>query len=334
MPRPTGSMRAGARGGRAPRRRRRAPRGRPRACGARPPRAPRPGVGQLGRDRGAVAPARGDRGLAARGQRGAARAPVGRVGLAPHVAAALEVGDGLRRRLLADAQPRGQLADRLGPGTRCWKTTPSAMRRSSRPSAAIRRWTSSAIAQPANIAARGRSASVGSGIAIYSTMVVDLWYSPQPWLWKSRRSSPSPTASCGARSPPSTAAAARAPASSTRSGSATDDGLVGWLTSRPTPLRRAHLAANPHVSCSYWDPAHDVAVAECRAEWVTDPAAREHAWACFRARAAAARPRPRDDLARRARGSGRRRDPARPVAPQGRGRGGARHRRTRSGLAA
>ena len=33
----------------------------------------------------------------------------------------------------------------------------------------------------------------------------------------------------------------------------------------------------------YWDPAHDVAVAECRAEWVTDPAAREHAWATFRA---------------------------------------------------
>lgn len=56
----------------------------------------------------------------------------------------------------------------------------------------------------------------------------------------------------------------------------TDDGLVGWFTSRPTPLRRAHLAANPSVSCSYWDPAHDVAVAECRAEWVTDPATREH----------------------------------------------------------
>jgi hypothetical protein len=62
-----------------------------------------------------------------------------------------------------------------------------------------------------------------------------------------------------------------------------DDGLVGWLTSRPTPLRRAHLAANPYVSCSYWDPAHDVAVAECRAAWVSDPAAREHAWGCFRA---------------------------------------------------
>src|SRR5215207_2480631 len=54
------------------------------------------------------------------------------------------------------------------------------------------------------------------------------------------------------------------------------DSLFGWLTSRPTPLRRAHLAANPYVSCSYWDPAHDVAVAECRAEWVHDAGAKDH----------------------------------------------------------
>jgi hypothetical protein len=62
-----------------------------------------------------------------------------------------------------------------------------------------------------------------------------------------------------------------------------DGGLVGWLTSRPTPLRRAHLATTPFVSCSYWDPAHDVAVAECGAAWVTDPAERAHAWGAFRA---------------------------------------------------
>jgi hypothetical protein len=62
----------------------------------------------------------------------------------------------------------------------------------------------------------------------------------------------------------------------------TGDGLVGWLTSRPTPLRRAHLAATPFVSCSYWDPTHDVAVAECAAAWVEDPEAKAHAWEVFR----------------------------------------------------
>jgi hypothetical protein len=60
----------------------------------------------------------------------------------------------------------------------------------------------------------------------------------------------------------------------------TEDGLVGWLISRPTPLRRAHLAATPFVSCSYWDPQHDVAVAECAATWVGDG---HHAWEVFRA---------------------------------------------------
>jgi hypothetical protein len=62
----------------------------------------------------------------------------------------------------------------------------------------------------------------------------------------------------------------------------TEDGLVGWLTSRPTPLRRAHLAATPFVSCSYWDPSHDVAVAECAASWIEDEHKR-HAWDVFRA---------------------------------------------------
>lgn len=63
----------------------------------------------------------------------------------------------------------------------------------------------------------------------------------------------------------------------------TDDGrLVGWVVSRPTPLKRAHLAHAPYASCSYWDPAHDVAVAECRARWAGADET-ERAWAAFRA---------------------------------------------------
>jgi hypothetical protein len=34
-----------------------------------------------------------------------------------------------------------------------------------------------------------------------------------------------------------------------------EDELVGWVGSRPTPTRRAHIRANPFVSCFYWDPA-------------------------------------------------------------------------------
>jgi general stress protein 26 len=62
-----------------------------------------------------------------------------------------------------------------------------------------------------------------------------------------------------------------------------DDGLVGWITTRPTPLKVAHLEHSPYVSCSYWDHTHDVAIAECHAEWVADPAVKQRAWDLFRA---------------------------------------------------
>ena len=60
------------------------------------------------------------------------------------------------------------------------------------------------------------------------------------------------------------------------------DTLTGWITTRPTPLKRAHLDHSAYASCSYWDATHDVAVAECHAEWVADVAVKEHAWELFR----------------------------------------------------
>jgi hypothetical protein len=63
----------------------------------------------------------------------------------------------------------------------------------------------------------------------------------------------------------------------------TDHGLVGWVTSRPTPLKVAHLGRTPFVSCTYWDPRHDVAVADCAAHWVDDASERARVWELFRA---------------------------------------------------
>jgi Pyridoxamine 5'-phosphate oxidase len=54
--------------------------------------------------------------------------------------------------------------------------------------------------------------------------------------------------------------------------------LHGVVGTRRTALKVAHLAHAPHVSCSYWDPAHDVAVAECGARWIDDPGELEDAW--------------------------------------------------------
>lgn len=56
-----------------------------------------------------------------------------------------------------------------------------------------------------------------------------------------------------------------------------DGGLDGWLLTRPTPLKLAHIAHSPFVSCSYWSPSHDVAVAECAAVWGTAEE-RRYAW--------------------------------------------------------
>jgi hypothetical protein len=56
------------------------------------------------------------------------------------------------------------------------------------------------------------------------------------------------------------------------------DRIVGWLGSRPTPFRRRHIENTPFVSCFYWDPAHDVAVAECEVTWIEDDEGRRNAW--------------------------------------------------------
>ena len=56
------------------------------------------------------------------------------------------------------------------------------------------------------------------------------------------------------------------------------DALTGWVITRPTPLKVAHLAHAPHVSCTYWEPSHDTAVAECDAAWEHDLAVRAAIW--------------------------------------------------------
>jgi hypothetical protein len=60
------------------------------------------------------------------------------------------------------------------------------------------------------------------------------------------------------------------------------DGLRGWVTSRRSPVKAAHLAGNPHVSCAYVGAEHDVAYFDCTARWAESDE-RHHAWALCRA---------------------------------------------------
>ncbi|MCP5055647.1 MAG: pyridoxamine 5'-phosphate oxidase family protein [bacterium] len=54
--------------------------------------------------------------------------------------------------------------------------------------------------------------------------------------------------------------------------------LVGWIATGPTPTKRAHLEASPHVSVNYWAPSQDTCVAECRASWHFDDETRTRTW--------------------------------------------------------
>lgn len=57
--------------------------------------------------------------------------------------------------------------------------------------------------------------------------------------------------------------------------------LTGWIATSPTPIKRAHLAANPYMSVNYWAPNHDTCVADCRATLVFDDETRARVWALF-----------------------------------------------------
>lgn len=52
-------------------------------------------------------------------------------------------------------------------------------------------------------------------------------------------------------------------------------GLIGWIVTQATSVKLRHLAFSPFVSCSYWVPGHEVAVADCHAEWIADAVTRQ-----------------------------------------------------------
>jgi general stress protein 26 len=53
---------------------------------------------------------------------------------------------------------------------------------------------------------------------------------------------------------------------------------LGWLATYPTPVKVAHLAANPHTTFSYWSPKQNQVAVDAVAAWVDDPATRRHVW--------------------------------------------------------
>ena len=59
------------------------------------------------------------------------------------------------------------------------------------------------------------------------------------------------------------------------------DGVRGWVVTRRSPLKTAHLARTPYLTCTYWDATHDVAIADCHAAWDEDRDEHARVWALY-----------------------------------------------------
>jgi general stress protein 26 len=63
--------------------------------------------------------------------------------------------------------------------------------------------------------------------------------------------------------------------------------VTGWLATRRSPIKSAHLAHNPHVACAYWRPTHDAVLLQCLAAWADawadQRADRDRIWRLFAA---------------------------------------------------
>ena len=60
------------------------------------------------------------------------------------------------------------------------------------------------------------------------------------------------------------------------------EGSTGWIATGPQSHKAKHLAKNPYVSLSYWDPQHQNIYADCRAEWVEDAGERRRIWELYK----------------------------------------------------
>ncbi|MDX1385796.1 MAG: pyridoxamine 5'-phosphate oxidase family protein [Thermoanaerobaculia bacterium] len=60
------------------------------------------------------------------------------------------------------------------------------------------------------------------------------------------------------------------------------EGSTAWICTGRESHKAKHIEHSPWVSLSYWDPQHQQVYADCRAEWVDDPAEKQRVWELFK----------------------------------------------------
>jgi len=59
------------------------------------------------------------------------------------------------------------------------------------------------------------------------------------------------------------------------------EGATGWIMTGRHSFKDKHLARDPHVSLSYWDPQKGLLYADCEARWEDAPAEKRRLWTLF-----------------------------------------------------
>jgi len=60
------------------------------------------------------------------------------------------------------------------------------------------------------------------------------------------------------------------------------EGATGWIATGRHSLKEKHLAANPYVSLTYWDPQQEQVYVEAKAQWADDTAERRRIWELYK----------------------------------------------------
>jgi general stress protein 26 len=61
-----------------------------------------------------------------------------------------------------------------------------------------------------------------------------------------------------------------------------DGAPVGYIATGRQSHKEKHLARNPYVSLTYWDPAHEQVYVDAKSEWADAPAERQRIWDLYK----------------------------------------------------
>ncbi len=63
------------------------------------------------------------------------------------------------------------------------------------------------------------------------------------------------------------------------------DGATGWVATARHSFKARHLAHNPYVSLTYWDPEQQQVYADCKAEWEDSADEKRRIWKLYKSTA-------------------------------------------------